>query len=361
MTFRASTALALLAALLATASTSALAAKASGAYTSTEFAPAFNQAVGEIWKRSGSHKGQTAGGGNPVSGEEIKGTAPGGTFRATLGAACPFPDSSNPASYNYNKVMSFGPVPAIISNNGDSFTYQFQTQEVSDLYYPLVEKEMAKRRKELMKEFKDVTVTFDRSGGKAYTLTATFPYVGGVKANEITERLVYFMSKSTFAMCDIVTFSWLANEDLWDQLKGDISGPVSREQFIVINPLLRKDNYETTGTKATGGIWKMKGDGWGETYENYTDRMELSMGMPIAKDIAPDKVQAIYAELQALAPAKGAQKLDIYWTDGYVWLTSVYSYTGMTGKQVMKTVQSFSDEYAEDHFKAAKKVFKRYL
>lgn len=352
-------ALALSALLLAATPLPAFAGKALSTYGKADFKPAFDNAVGETWKRNGGHQGLNTRG-NTVSGSEVAGTAPGGTFRINLAASCPFPDSTNPASFNYNKVMSFKDVPGVVTNNGDSFTYLFQTQEVADLYVPYLEKEMAKRRKELSKEFKNVQVSFERKDGKSYTLLAHYPYGSGAKPEQITDRLVYFMSKSTFAMCDIVTLSWLAIEDIWDDVKGDITGPVSREMFIVINPLLRKDNYETTGSNATGGIWKMKGNGWGETYENYTDRMELSMGMAIPKSIPADKAAAIQEQLRAIGPAKGAQKLDVYWTDGYLWLTSIYPYTGMTGKSVMKTVQNFRDDYAENHYKAAQKVLKKF-
>lgn len=336
----------------------ALAAKAQATYSKADFAPAFANAVGETWKRNGGHQGVTTAG-NKVSGSEVPGDAPGGTFRVNLAMACPFPDSTNPGSYNYNKMMTFQ-IPGAVVNNGTSFTYLFRTQEVADLYAPHVEKALAKRRKGLVKEFKDVQVSFERTGGPAYTLTATYPYGSGVKPEQITDRLVYFMSQSNFAVCDIVTMSWLAIEDIWDEKKGDITGPVSRELFIVLNPLLRKDNYEKQGS-AAGGTWSMRGDGWSETYENHTDRMELSMGMVTPKGIPQAKAEAIVAQLKAVAPAPGAQRLDVYWQDGTVWMTSVYPYAGMTGKQVMKTVQSFSDDYAEDHFKAVKKVLKKNL
>lgn len=281
-------------------------------------------------------------------------------FFQALNAACPFPDSTNSASYNYNKVMSFQ-MPALAANNGGGMQYAFQTQGVNALYAPYVEKTIADHRKELQKEFKDVQVTLERPEGQQYyLLTAVYSYEKGVKDHEITKRLVYLMSKSKFLLCDIVTYSWLANAKLWDKYKGDITEPISKELFVVLNPLLRKDNYEISNTKATGGAWSMKGDGWSETYENYTDRMELSMGMFIPKGMSQEQAQAAYAQILALGPAKGAQKLDVYWTDGQIWMTSVYPYAGMTGRQVMNTVQKFTDDYAKDQYKAAQKVMKKF-
>jgi hypothetical protein len=224
-----------------------------------------------------------------------------------------------------------------------------------------VEKGLADHRKDLQKEFKDMPGTLDRPQGmQGYLVQATYNFGNGVKPEDISKRLVFLMSKSKFVLCDIVTYSWLANEKLWDKYKGDITEPISKDLFVVLNPLLRKGNYEISDTKATGGAWSMKGDGWSETYENYTDRMELSMGMAIPKGMAQDKAQAAYAQIQALGPTKGAQKLDVYWTDGYIWMTSVYPYAGMTGKQVMNTVQKFTDDFAEDQYKAAQKVMKKY-
>jgi hypothetical protein len=120
-------------------------------------------------------------------------------------------------------------------------------------------------------------------------------------------------------------------------------------------------NYETTKTKATGGAWEMQGDGWGETYENYTDRLEASMGMPIPRGFSQEVADAMHEQLMAVGPTPGATKLDIYWGDGYIWMTSVYPYAGMTGKQLNKIREAFSNDYAKDHFKAVKKVLKKNL
>lgn len=346
--------------LFAAAAPHALAAAAQSTYSKADFFQALNTAYGENWKRDGGHDAQKYGMSGKVNIEEVPNVAPGGAWRLNLNAACPFPDSTNPASYNYNKVMSFE-MPALVTNNQGGMQYAFQTQAVSGLYAPYVEKGVAGHRKDLQKEFKDVQVTLERAAGQdAYTLIATYSFEHGAKPADVTKRLVYLMSKSKFVLCDIVTYSWLANEKIWDDVKGDITGPVSKEMFVVMNPLLRKGNYEVNDSKAAGGAWRMYGDGWSETYENYTDRMELSMGMKIPKGMAQEQAQAAYAQLQAISPAKGGQKLDIYWTDGYIWLTSVYPYAGMTGKQVMNTVQKFTDDYAEDHFKAASKVMKKY-
>lgn len=345
---------------LACATPAAFAAKAQTTWGKAEFFQALNTAYGENWKRDGGHDATRYGNSGKVSMEEVPNVAAGGAWKFNLNAACPFPDSTNSASYNYNKVMSYQ-MPALAANNGGGMQYAFQTQAVSGLYVPYVEKTIADYRKELQKEFKDVQVTLERPEGQQYyLLTAVYSYEKGVKDHEITKRLVYLMSKSKFLLCDIVTYSWLANEKLWDKYKGDITEPIGKELFVVLNPLLRKDNYEISGSKATGGAWSMQGSGWSETYENYTDRMELSMGMAIPKGMPQDQAQAAYAQLQAIGPAKGAQKLDVYWTDGYIWMTSVYPYAGMTGKQVMKTVQNFTDDYAEDHYKAAQKVMKKF-
>ena len=327
----------------------ALAAKASAVYTEAYFRPIVEEAYNDA--RVGGTKTRM---------ETVQGLSALGGWRVNLNMNCAFPDSSNPYSENYNKGLVFN-TPAAVANRGNSFDYIFQTQSFTDLQAPWVEKEIAKRRKELQGEFDDVQVTFDRQPGQGYLLTAKYPFGNGVKPNDIQKRLTYFMSKSQFALCDIVTGAWIASGKLWDEYKGEIKGPVSREIFLALNPVFTRDNYETTKTKASGGAWEMQGDGWGETYENYTDRLEASMGMPIPKGFSQEAADAMHAQLMAVGPAPGAQKLDIYWGEGYIWMTSVYSYAGMTGKQIRKTREDFSNDYAKEHFKAVKKVLKKNL
>lgn len=358
MTFtrRAALALPLLAMLAAPGAASA--AKALATYGKADFTPAFNNAVGETWKRNGGHQGLNTGG-NTVSGSEIPGTAPGGTFRANLAASCQFPDSTNPASYNYNKVMSFKGIPGVVANNGNGFTYMFQTQEVPDLYATYVEKYMAKRRKELEKEFKDVQVTFERKDGKAYTLTANYSYGNGVKPDKITDRLVYFMSQSTFAMCDIVTYSWIANEDIWDEYKGAIKGPISRELFVALNPLLRARDLAIADPAVSGGTWGFYNDGWQARIQNHETSMRLVTIVVAPANLNDGQVAAIKAAIGKMRPLKGASSLEVEYVDGQFRAHNLFPYEGFTGKKIMDTVQDYYDGNAADQGKEIGKAIKK--
>lgn len=325
-------------------------------YSKADFKEVLDRALTDIYKRDARLREMgIAGKGNAY--QEAPALSQNGAWQFTLSAACQLAYSNVSVSNNAGKFMTYN-APAVVTNNGGNFVYQFQTQSVGEIHKPEVEKVIEKLKKELAKEYADVSFLVEPQKDGSYLLRALYNYGTGTTDGRINDRLVYYMSKSKFLLCDIVTAMEIANANNWKRLKGPLTPPLSRDEFLVLYPTFQESGYAVQNDNNPYGQWASRGDGYRIWIENLGDKMKFWVYIPTPAGLTQEKATELYNQLTAIPPVKGASATEVQWDASYVWVGCVYPYAGMTGRDLGEELQKFFNKNGDVLFKAVKKIMK---
>lgn len=328
------------------------------------FFNAYSLATSEIYRRDGGgHRGLTNVTESMKAPTEVPNVAPGGAWRAVLGISCQLPGTNISVSKQANQVMSFQ-APCVTANYGDKFVYLFQTQAISETYFDAVQKAVEAKRKEFEKEIKDVQTVFEFLPDRTYRVTSVYSYAGGTSQGKVTDRLVDLMSKSKFLLCDINTAIELHKVKRWSQLRGKITPPLTKDDFVILYPTFAQAGYEVSDpANRPHGQWSMGNKKYGLWVENFGDAMKIWVRVPQAKPANNQPVvDQILAELKTKVKAsKGATgPIEAMWDDANIWIGNPYSYASMSGRDVMDTVEYSWQKYTDTCYDDVQKVLKKY-
>jgi len=338
------------------ASNAVFAAKLS-IYEANQFKPALDEAAQRIQKLHGGRNAEDSTGGN-VKVEVLENGGQGGSWRVMLGIGCSLLGTDNSVSNEYGKLMAYKS-PSVVVNNRDSFLYVFKTQAIDDIHLKKVEEQIASRKKSLINEFKNTSVTVERGEDKMYQVNALVPFTGGMSESQVADRLTHYMRESEWLLCDIHTGVELSNANRWKELKGNIT-TLSKADLITLYPLFKETGYAVNNPDNPHGDWQMGGDDYKVWVENQNTQMKLwlRINSPYG-NTTKETGDAIIAQIQTLPLAKGAASVEVSRDENDIWIGSSYPYAGMKGKEIEDTIQYFYYKYSPGTTKDVRKIVKK--
>ncbi len=332
--------------LLVGALTLALPALASAALTKAQFLEALNGAMGDRNMKSQTVQGEQ------LALEEMAGNGEMGMWRVGVINACLMPGGDNSTSNNYGKMMRIKYL-LVVANAANGFAFAVNSNAASAHQKAAVEKALADRLKTLNGDL-GIAATMTPKDGGTYQIVGEL--AGSPSAGQLRDKLAKLITQVRLMVCDVYNAMEAADLGQWKALKGGELSTLDKSQFVALYHHFKDPAYERKGN-APHGTWAVqldkKNKGW---IENYGDRMILWVWVQPPSVPSEELKKVVEAKLAALPRLDGATSIETGFFAPEFWAGQVFPYAGMTGKQLVKILDGFSDDDGLDFKKEVRKA-----